>query len=295
MPSPLQTIESSPAADLASLRAELDGLDDALHDTLMHRAEVVAQIATLGVKGVVPHRPGREASILRRLLARHDGGLPASGVVRIWRELIGAFTAQQRAVLVAVCEVEGDPAYAAAAREHFGALTPLRAHRTPAQAISDVSAGIATVAVLPLPMQDEAPAAAWWTALLHTDGSRVHVVARLPFWSPRPEGSPKVKALVVSVAAPDPSGADRSLLGLELALDVSQARLHAAIATAGFQTDTIVLRRDPGAPVAHALVDVDGFVMEDDMRLAALQSVLRPPVVLGAYAMPLNGPLAAEA
>lgn len=291
MPRPLQTIQPSlPVAlpDLGSLRAELDGLDDALHDMLMRRAAVVAQVGALGVKGAVPLRPGREASIIRRLLARHQGGLPAVGIVRIWRELLANTTAQQRPMLVAVCAADGDPAYAAAAREHFGALTPLRVHGMPAEAIGEVSAGIATVAVLPMPVQDEALAAAWWTALLRVGEPRISVVARLPFWTPRPEGSPTVQALVVSTAPPDPSGRDRSLLGLELSPEANQARLGAAVAAAGFVAASIVLRLPPGAAEAQALVDVEGFVMEDDARLAALP-VVRPPVVLGAYAVALAG------
>lgn len=288
LPSPL-ALSPAPATDLLSLRAELDRLDDALHDMLVRRAAVVAQVGALRVKGLVPLRPGREASILRRLMARGDGALPALAIVRIWRELLATSTAQQRPTLVTVCEAGGDPAYMAAAREHFGALTPLRAHRTPAQAISEVSAGIATVAVLPMPAEDEALPAAWWTALLHKDDPRIHIVARLPFWAPRPEGSPKVQAMVVSAAAPDPSGHDRSLLGLELPLEVSRARLGTALAAVGFGAGTTILRRDVGAPVAYALVDVDGFVADGDPRLAGLRPMLRPPVVLGAYAVPLTG------
>jgi chorismate mutase len=285
----LHTPTPAAAPDLLSLRAELDRLDDALHDTLMRRAEVVQKVAALRVKGSVPLRPGREAAIIRRLLARHSGGMPAFGIVRIWRELLATTTAQQRPLLVAVCQPDGELGYLAAAREHLGALTPVRAYATPVQAIGELRAGIATVAVLPLPAEGEAPAAAWWTALLHADDARVHVVGRLPFWAPRPEGSPKLQALLVSTAAPDPSGQDRSLLGLELPPELGRARLDAAVAAAGFQAGTMILLQDPGAAVAHALVDVDGFVGDDDARLTALQPVLRPPMVLGAYAEPLSG------
>ena len=52
----------------------------------------------------VPLRPGREASIARRLLARHAGPFPALGVVRIWREVICACTSLQRPLLIAVCD-----------------------------------------------------------------------------------------------------------------------------------------------------------------------------------------------
>ena len=122
-------LETGADRKLAALRAELDQLDDAMHDLLMRRAEVVGQVGSLGVKGRVPMRPGREASIIRRLLGRHAGRLPPVGIVRIWRELICAHTALQRPLLVAVCGRDGDGAWSAAAREHFGALTPLRSAR----------------------------------------------------------------------------------------------------------------------------------------------------------------------
>ncbi len=288
-PAPLHAAppEPAPLDRLAVLRGELDGLDDLLHDTLMRRAGVVAQIGALGVKGRTPLRPGREAAIIRRLLARHAGPFPRAGVVRVWRALINAFTAQQRPMLISVCERHGGQDVLAAAREQFGAITPFRLHRTPAQAIREVGTGL-TAAVLPLPVDGEASAAAWWTALLQAGDPRIHVVARLPFWTARPEGAPRVEALVIAAAAPDPSGADRSLLGLELPLDVSRAGLGTMLAAAGFQAGEVILRRDPGASAAHALVDVDGFVDDADPRLAALQSVLRPPVVVGAYAIPVQ-------
>lgn len=280
----------APEAALAKLRAELDRLDDTLHDTLMRRAQVVERVADL--KGGVPLRPGREAAIIRRLLARHGGGLPRSAVVRVWRELISACTALQRPMTIAVCDAVGDAngPFAAAAREHFGALAPQRIHRTPAQALREVSAGTATAAVLPVPAQDELPQAAWWTALLHRDDPRIHVVARLPFWAPRPAGSPAVQALVASTVAPDPSGADRSLIGLELPLDASRARLGSALAAAGLQAGAVILRRDSGVATARALAEVEGFVLDDDPRLPALLggAVSHLPIVLGSYAIPIE-------
>ncbi len=278
-------------ADLASLRAELDNLDDAIHDLLMRRADIVGFLAESGLKTPgVALRPGREAQIIRRLLARHRGKLPPASIVRIWRELLAATTAMQGAQVIAVCETDQGGTYTQMAREHFGALTAMRVHSSPAQALADVSSGHASAAVLPVPSETEAPRAAWWTALLHKDEPRIHVIARLPFWAPRPEGAPMLPALVIAAFAPDRSGADRTLLGLEMALDVSRARLTGAIIAAGLKPEQIVLRRDQGAPVAHALVEVDGAVDDDDSRLDAISAMLRRPVVLGAYAMPVGGP-----
>jgi chorismate mutase/prephenate dehydratase len=130
---------------------------------------------------------------------------------------------------------------------------------------------------------------AWWTALLQKDEPRVHVVARLPFWAPRPDGAPTAQALGIATTEPDRSERDRSLLGLEIDLEVSRARLTGALTAVGLAPGSMILRRDPGVPVAHALVEVDGFLTEGDPRLASLDAVLRRPVVLGAYAIPETG------
>jgi hypothetical protein len=79
------------------------------------------------------------------------------------------------------------------------------------------------------------------------------------------------------------------LLGLELPLEVSRARLVGALAAGGFKLSHVILRRDPGAPAADAIADVDGFVADDDARLDNLGTLLRRPVVLGAYAIQVDG------
>jgi chorismate mutase/prephenate dehydratase len=88
------------------------------------------------------------------------------------------------------------------------------------------------------------------------------------------------------VIAPDPSGRDRSLVGLTLDRDTSRARLAETLASVGLAPVTMILRRDPGEPV-RALAEVDGFVTDQDARLARLGALA--PVVLGAYATPESG------
>jgi chorismate mutase/prephenate dehydratase len=298
-------LQATPAEELALLRAELDHLDDVLHDTLRSRAAIVTRIGASAAKGTLKLRMGRQAEILRRILARHDGAYPPASVVRVWLELLSGTIAMQAPFSVAVGQAEGDAALSATAREQFGALARLRAWGSVGQAIGEVRAGTASVAVLPLPHEGEAMSAAWWTGLLNRNGPnrdgpnrdtpgavpRLHIVARLPIWSPRPEGAPAAQALVVAGVPPDPSGADRTLLGLELAPEGSRTRLLAALPAAGLTPGRVLLRRDPGT--ARALVEVEGFVTEGDPRLSAasLQALgdsRHGPVVLGAYAIPLG-------
>ena len=60
----------------------------------------------------------------------------------MWRELLAGTTAMQGPFAVAVCEPDGGAGFTQAAREHFGALTPLHAYGSPAQAMAEVSRGI---------------------------------------------------------------------------------------------------------------------------------------------------------
>lgn len=271
---------AAPGPDaLASARAEIDALDDALHDLVMRRAGVVARLAASRAKtGPSPLRPGREAMILRRLLARHAGDMPVAGLVRLWRELLAASSAMQGGFTVAV--YARAPEHGRLAREHFGGVTPLKTLPTASRALSAVAAGEAQVAVLPLPEEAEAAEDAWWMSL---DAPRLQVVARLPFWAPGAENLPE--ALVVAQGAADPSGADRSLLRIEAQADRSRAVLTAALAAAGLPPTKLLTRRDGG--VLRALVEVEGALAANDPRLDGLPVDRALP--LGFYAVPLRG------
>ena len=267
-------------AEIAALRAEIDRLDDALHDLLMQRAAVVARLAGSRAKGgTTPLRAGREASVLRRLLARHSGALARSRIVRIWREIFMASTAIQGGFSAAVYAPGPQSGHARLAREHFGPIAQIRVHPTPARALAAMSGGEASVAVLPLPVDGEALEGAWWARL---DVPRLQVVARLPFVT-EPPGGPG--ALVVAPVAPDPSGDDRTLLLVEAEAEAPRARLMQAFAEAGLAVTTLLMTRAGAATLA--LAEVEGFLRADDARLAALPWARR--TILGAYAAPVAG------
>ncbi|TCZ58774.1 chorismate mutase [Roseicella aquatilis] len=271
--------DADPGAALAALRGEIDQLDDQIHELVMRRAEVVAALATSRVKGgASPLRPGREAMILRRLLARHRGTLPGGAVVRLWREIFGASSAMQGGFTVALHARE--PGQARLARDHFGGAIPIRSLPSAASALAAVAAGEAQVAVLPLPEEGEPLDRAWWTGL---DAPRLQVVARLPFWSARGEAGPE--ALAVALGAPDASGADRSYLRIEAAAEQGRTGLLAGLAGAGLAPRSLLLRRDGGT--VRALAEIEGVLAEGDPRLAALPFAHVLP--LGFYAVPERG------
>ncbi|WP_198377049.1 chorismate mutase [Neoroseomonas rubea] len=267
-------------AEIAALRAEIDRLDDAMHDLLMRRSEVVGRLAGSRAKGSGPPlRPGREAAVLRRLLARHAGPLPRDRLVRIWREIFQASTAIQGAFSAAVYSPDAASAHAALAREHFGPATPMRIHPTPARALAAVSAGEASAAVLPVPSEEgDGVEGAWWARL---DVPRLQVVARLPFVA-RPG---EAEALVVAPVAPDASGQDRSLLLIEAEPGAARGRISQALADAGLAVAGLLVTR--AEATTRVIAEIDGFLTPGDARIAALP--WSRCTILGAYAVPVAG------
>jgi len=183
----------APAArSLAALRREIDSIDDQLHDLLMQRAEVVAEVAGAkareGGAAAPLFRAGREAEILRRLVARNRKPLPVELVVRLWRDIMVASTRQQGPLTVAVANAGAD-----LARDHFGGAA-LRPVASAAAVLAAVAKGRAQLGVLPL--------SGWW----HRRPPDVRILAGLPFVRTVPGKAPE--AVVIGRQDFEPSSDD---------------------------------------------------------------------------------------
>src|SRR6185436_19738122 len=174
---------------LAALRRQIDSVDTQLHDLLMQRTELAVKVGEVKAKaqpiGRTPGegskfvRPAREATILRRLIARHQGKLPKAVMVRMWREMISALLQVEGPFVVAVQAPKGDTALWDLARDHYGsrvAITPVAGSE---DVLNAVARGKATVGILPMPRLGER--SPWWPQLLAKDESVPHVMGRLPF------------------------------------------------------------------------------------------------------------------
>ncbi|HEU4826657.1 MAG TPA: chorismate mutase [Dongiaceae bacterium] len=282
---------TGPDKQLAALRAEIDAVDSQLHDLLMRRTdlavevgEVKARVQPLGgtpADGAKFIRPAREALILRRLVARHQGRLPKAVVVRMWREMISALLQVEGPFVVAVQAPKGDTALWDLARDHYGSrvrITPLPGN---ADVFKAVSRGKATVGILPMPRAGERNP--WWPHLLAKDGGAAHVMGRLPFGDIGNVRDPKAEAMVIGRAPNEPTGDDRSWLALSLKAPRSR---RAVLAAAKALQPDARLCLDRGGKGRDWLLDVAGFLSALDFApvAAALGAEAR---VLGSYATPL--------
>ncbi|WP_119678921.1 chorismate mutase [Indioceanicola profundi] len=275
---------------LDDLRSEIDKIDDALHDLLMRRTEIVLEIGAAKQPGRPYFRPGREAEILRRLAARHEGAFPVGALMRMWREMMAALTRVQGAFAVAVCAPEDQRSiYWDIARDHYGSTTPMIAANTPMAAMRCVSDGTAAIAVVPWPVEEEADP--WWRYLFSTDPKTPRIIARLPFVA---RGWEDGDALALAAVPMEQTGDDRTLLGIELSVDVSRGRLKESLEGCGLVTLQFRTHHLGGGAGAVHLVEVEDYVPADDSRLNLLAERLGEGLVrvlpVGAYARQLVPP-----
>ncbi len=274
---------------LDDLRREIDEIDIAVHDLLMRRVALADQIGHLKGEGGPFIRPGREARILRRLVARHEGPLPRTVLVSIWREIISAMTALEGPYAVAVyAESAGHDGLPALARLQYGAERPISIHQTVLGVLRAVSDGHATVGVLPLPQGEEADP--WWRNLVRSGPDVPKIIARLPFAAldHRFEG---LEALAVALAPPEASDRDRSYLVVENTAQLSRGALRDVLSRADFHVVDMQNWSARGK-VPWVLVEVDDFLDATDPRVRRLAEEDDSPIgqvwVIGSYAVPLS-------
>lgn len=284
-------MSTAPSSDLALLRAEVDRVDSAVVDLLGERLRIVAEIAaakrraTAGSGGGLAMRPAREAAIMRRLAARADDRFPKAALLRMWRELIDAFTQVQSPFAVCVHVPAHQPELWDVARDHFGSGTSLRRAESPGHALRQLGSGTVQVAVLPLP----AEADRWWPGLMDAAGG-ARVVSRLPFarLAPYPDDA---GGLALAAGLPEEaSGDDATLVALEDDGTLSRGRLRELLAP--FEPRWLACHADAGGGVTRHLVELSAFLDPGDDRLgqalAPARDRLLRVVPLGCYPRPMT-------
>ena len=193
-----EPVKASPA--LAELRKEIDRIDEAMHQLLMERGEIIDRlIATKGTQeSGSAFRPAREADMMRRLVQRHHGILPLDTAESIWRVIIATFTHVQAPFGVHADLSSGDALMRDSARFHFGFTVPFVTHMGAAGVVAAVSESKGDLGLVPA--FPPAGGGAWWNALEFDSAPKI--IARLPFID-RADHPAALPVFVVSRASPD--------------------------------------------------------------------------------------------
>ncbi|HEX5378713.1 MAG TPA: chorismate mutase [Phenylobacterium sp.] len=263
--------DPKPAApSLDSVRARLDAIDAQLFALIDQRAgiarEVAAAKAAAGDAGKFALRPGREAQLLRGLLARPRQAATPSLIVRIWRELIGDSLSRQGPFHVSVYGGKNPARAVEVARMRFGSAPRLAPVAKPEEAIAAAKTpgGVAVLA-----LASDTP---WWGRLLAEP--KLRVFAALPClnaWGP-------LAALAAAEVTVEPTGRD-------LTYWVTDAPGPAAAIEQTLSRDGVAaeLLAEAGGLKLFALM---GFYQPQDERLARAPGRLTG--VIGAAPEPLD-------
>ena len=190
---------------LDEVRAEIDRIDDAVLALLGERMAAVEAVrrAKAGepAQPVTAVRPGREAQIIRRLVAARSRQVPARLVERVWREIIATATHVQVPLAVHASGVALDLVHA-----RFGAMTPVVSHERASAAVRAVSPLGADIAVVAVQAGDD-----WVTPLLEGRAAAPRVIACLPFLD---DGTGPL-ALAIGHAPAENTGDDTTVVALQ--------------------------------------------------------------------------------
>jgi chorismate mutase len=185
---------------LADLRREIDRIDEAMHELLLERGEIIdTLIAVKNTQEVgSAFRPAREADMMRRLVKRHRGNLPLDTAESIWRVIISTFTFVQAPFAVHADLSAGDALMRDSARFHFGFTVPFVPHAGASSVVAAVSESKGDLGLVPA---FATPGAGPWWAALEFD-TAPKVIARLPFVE-RPNHPAAMPVFVISRVAAD--------------------------------------------------------------------------------------------
>jgi chorismate mutase len=178
--------------ELATLRKEIDALDETIQRALMKRGELVAQIyQAKGGKGSA-FFPAREAQMMQMFVDRHEGNLPVELIVQLYRQIISTFIRLQANFAVHLLPKDREKA-----RFHFGFGGKFQDHDTAKAAILAVDSSERDCAFLSF----YKPKSAWWLAL--EEPSAPKIVSLFP---PVLKAGEKLEACIISTLATPTDG-----------------------------------------------------------------------------------------
>jgi len=260
---------------LPKIREKIDAIDNQVHDLLMERAALVSSVALAKKEtGAQIVQPAREAMMMRRLLGRHDGPLPRSTIIRIWRELVGSVALLQSGFTVTVCSENENSPFWDMSKDYFGSSVPMRAVQGVQNAISSLSSEKEAFAVMPWPeLEEENP---WWAHLFnHQDGEKVSIICALPYGIEKEnDNNFFARALVISKVEFMDSENDVSIIGVNLTSNISRVRIMETAEKAGFDVMNLYSGLSSGdAQSKIHLLEVSGFLTVGDQKIQTLRDM----------------------
>lgn len=247
----------SDARALAVLRDRIDAIDAEMHRLLVERGTIInALIQAKGTESSgAAFRPGREADMMRRIVARHEGALPIATVEHIWREIITTFTRMQAPFDVVIDASADAERMRDLARFYFGFSVQLV---SAPDALSVVAHVAETGDLGIIPFERDSDVGAWWRALMRR--SAPQIMALLPHIevAGRPADLP---AFVISPRLADPTPPEIRILAISAKGDFTAPQAGVVLTSATVEGRNEILLAVPASiDVARVVAEAAGRI-----------------------------------
>lgn len=283
----------SEAKELIEFRREIDVLDNQIIELLQTRLNVVQKVGEYKKRTsskLCPIRPGREASMLRRIAKSFTGStFSPAAAAQLWRIIIGTSTALEAKLTISVYAPDDNRDLFWLAREYFGPAATITRQPHAKRVIGDVIDGSAAVGIIP-PLSADIESN-WWSHLLQAGADNPKIFAHLPFVYHNEDRKNFPSALAFSRVLPEDSGDDMSVFVLQAEHNVSQHRLQTELNNAGLSAHWLNIG-SLSANERHHVIELKGFITPDHTQfqqfLATMGKSIPHVYFLGAYATPFT-------
>ncbi len=152
----MSTTQQALTQDLIKIRNRIDQLDEEIQRLINERAKCAQSVAEVkqragdsNANSASFYRPEREAQVLRKVMERNQGPLPAEEMARLFREIMSACLALEQPMRIAFFGPAGSYTHDAALKQ-FGHSVMTVPHGTIDEVFRDVEAGLAHYGVVPI-------------------------------------------------------------------------------------------------------------------------------------------------
>lgn len=280
---------------LSQYRSEIDEIDAQLLSLLEQRMKIVAKVRIIkqehGEQFFV--KSGREADMIKDLVAKADPILPRSMLVNIWRKIITSSNMLEQSLRIAIHNPNKLADYTYLLREYYSDFVPMITHDSVNNVVLEIEKNSSQIAIFALPYAGSENntddfGEDWWINLANNKAG-LKVFAKIPLidYDDQDRQSGKALELVaMAIKKSEKSQQDRSLFCIELSNTISKSQLLAAMhenkiegkilkSTKLKQVDDIIFY----------LVEAQGFFDENSEEIKKLtKAKIRPFVkILGVY------------
>ena len=238
-----------------NLRKKIDDIDSQMIELINLRTEIVYEISKN--KAVGPAiRTGREAEVLRKILLKAPSNFSRKAIIRIWRELVSAYSQMQSSYSIGLCAPTLSVGYWDIARDYFGSASDITLYKSQKILLQKISDDPSFIGVFPHPANNQDTD--WWKNIGIGSNSQTNIIARMPYGGKSTDQFEELEAIAVASFPSEISGKDRSWIIFELNKKKSKDLLIQIASKIGMSGKLLCQVKESESIFLY-LLDVEGF------------------------------------